>query len=97
MKPAKLTAAEVDRAITGMCTRDGGARIDTRREIPTHTPLWRRVWIAVQIAFIRWRIASDEAYLAELAREGITAGANLQAWRDELAAQRVKLAVLEQQ
>lgn len=94
MKHARLTQAELDAAI--LLTQEGPARIDTRVSvIPTKRPLWQRAWIAVQIVFIRWRIASDEAYLAELAREGITVGANLEAWRDELAAQRVRLAILE--
>lgn len=51
----------------------------------------------VRAAVLRWNIASAEQYIAACERDGIMGTATLRAWRDQLAADRVALALLEQQ
>jgi hypothetical protein len=60
MKPSKLTTAEVDRAIAGMCTRPIARRVDTRRpvEIPTRRPLHKRLIRAARLALLHWKLTA---------------------------------------
>lgn len=44
---------------------------------------------------LRWSITSTEQYMAAAARDGILDSHTLRAWRDHLAADRVRLALIE--
>jgi hypothetical protein len=69
LKPARLTEAELDGAIAGMHTHDGGARIDTRRGRSAGLPLWLRTLRWPRLALLRWKLRAlrDERDLYESA------------------------------
>lgn len=76
--------------------------------IPTRRPLAarvlsaladlpRRLWLELRIAEARWNIDSTETYLIECEANGIVDSLAVRQWRQQLAAERVRLATLESQ
>lgn len=53
-----------------------------------------RLWRALQIAFIDWRIRTDEDYIAQCERDGILGTRSLRHFRDNVAELRVQRALL---
>lgn len=60
----------------------------------TTLPLHRRAWLYIRAAMLIWSISATQDHLAELTRAGIADSATQRAWRDQMAADRVELAVI---
>lgn len=58
-------------------------------------PLHRRAWLYIRAGVLIWNIAAAQDYLAALERDGIADSATQRAWRDQMAAERVELAVIQ--
>lgn len=55
----------------------------------------RRLLNCLHAAWLRWSIDSTEQYMLACARDGIMDSDTLRHWRAQLAADRVRLALLE--
>ena len=65
---------------------------------PVQPPgFWRRAWLELRAAVLAWNVDSTEQYMAACERDGILEGETLAAWRRQLGADRVALAVIEAQ
>ena len=105
--PASACARCAFEDCTGLCSTMPGELYDGQpspaeacTELGAHTAPTRRRGLAqaftlFKIWTLRYRIRSNELYLAECERHGITTGRNLSLFRDDLASMLDQLAVLE--
>lgn len=55
----------------------------------------KRIITFIRCAILRWNISSTERYMAACERDGIMDTQTLRIWRRQMAADRVRLAMLE--
>lgn len=60
-------------------------------------PLHRRAWLYLRAAVLLWNISATQDHLDELTRGGFADSATQRAYRDQMAADRVELAVIQAQ